>query len=197
MLNIYAVGHPWPGKIPPVGIRFEFDGDHGARIILGFRNPTPLEIHQAKIACLRLGLVSSGDHTTFLLVQNLQYPGGWADAPFSWGKVAPHQRYFETDEAAPSTTGYLFRLYLTDQFGIIRAIRMFTVTPRFSEALNNALRGQERHVDSWSVDAHNAEIAAAYRRWSTSKQMAKAATIIEEAGVPFDTNEASSGIRLA
>jgi hypothetical protein len=173
--------------IPPLGIRFEFSGPTAAMLHLGYERPIPREVRGARTGLLRLGLLPAGKHTLFLLVQQDYLLKGWADAPFAWSKVATKNRYLpvEHEESSRSARGYLFNVVMTDERGIVHALRVTSVTPRFTAILDAALREQEWHANDFSVAAHDAEVEAAYRRWPTANAMASAAAIVEVAGMQF------------
>ncbi|CAO3434177.1 hypothetical protein [Azospirillum endophyticum] len=180
---LISLNQPWPGNPQPLGIRFEFLDDTGPRLHLGLVNPTPREVRGAARGRLRLALVPAGKHTLFLLVQQPELFAGWADAPFAWGKVPSARRCL--DDKSPSSNGYLFGVYLTDQHSVVRALRVATVTPTFTTVLDEAIREQARHLGEFSVAAYDAEVAAAYRRWPRSDDMVRAACVVEALGIPF------------
>ena len=181
-----ALNQPWPGSYQPLGVRFEFRGDTGPRLHFGFANPTPRNIRGATRGKLRLALVPAGKHTLFLLVQQPELYKRWADAPFSWGKLPREQRFVPSEgETSPVTPGYLFQVYLTDQFSVVRGMRVASLTSTFAAALDGMFREQDRHLPDFSEAAHAAEVQAAYKRWPRPEDMVRSAIAFETLGLPF------------
>lgn len=134
-LVAYRVGGPWPHGIPPLGNRFGFSGPDGASLLFAFRDPTACEIWGARRGRLRLGLLEAGRHTLFLLVHQPEILDGSGDCPFARGKVCPERRW--QPRPAPGRPdvpfGYAVMVHMTDQNGIVWAIRKASVSPRFRD----------------------------------------------------------------
>jgi hypothetical protein len=166
------------------GIRLVADAKHAPVIWALFRRPTPREIRCAGAESgtkLKLALVPAGKHTMFMLMDLPGLTQGWADAPFSRGLLPPGLQ-----ELIPRTErqGYLCSLVLLDtDTRIVHALRVFSVSPKFSETFDQLCRDQLANIDTFSPDAHDAEIQAAYRKWPKADAMVKHALVVETAGV--------------
>ncbi len=175
-----AVGKKWPGPIPPAGVRLEFSPRGNPKLFAVYESPTPLEVHGFRKNPIQIALVPGGKHTLFFMFEIERGTNGWADCPYSFLKLAPENREFT--RAPESADGYFMVVHLVDQNGIVHAIRGVSMTPKFSDALDENLRHQARHSGSYSAAAHDAEIGLAYKRWATSAHMVRAAVIKETAG---------------
>ena len=160
-------------------------GGLGPLILQACENPTPQEVRGARTGRIRLALVEAGKHTMFVLICQKDMTKGWADMPFSWNLLQPgkHPLAYKQQEGHARLSRYLFKLVLCDQHAIVRAMRAVTVSPQFTQILDAALLRQQANLGEFSPAAHDAELAAAYRRWPTSEAMLSAAAIVETAGV--------------
>jgi hypothetical protein len=166
------------------GMRLVADAKHAPVIWALFRNPTPREIRCAGADSgtkLKLALVPDGRHTMFWLMDLPGVTEGWADMPFSRGLLPPGLR-----PNIPRTPkqGYLCTLVLLDaDTRIVHALRMFSVSPKFSETFDQLCTEQLARLETFSPEAHDAEIQAAYRKWPRADAMLKHAVIVETAGI--------------
>lgn len=182
-------GKPYPGLVPFEGIRFEMHSGIPT-IFRGSRSPTLREVMGARTGRIDVALAPCGKHSLFLLFKQPELLKGWADMPFSWCKVAKGSRILASSAVPPGATpkGYLLTLILTDQHGVIHALRGVSVSPRFSAAFDGLCREQERHEAEFSVAAHDAEVDAAYRRWPRAEGILSRAVAVEQAGVSFPSS---------
>ena len=166
----------------PLGNRFEIH-DGIPSLYLTYKNPTKMEIYGFNRSKIRLGLVDGGNFTLFLTAEIPIAIDGWSDMPFSYCLLNPKDR--PNGREIGDKQGYTFVAYLIDHNMVIRGIRVFTVSPSFSDALDGQFRKQLSNQHSFTTLKHHAEVEKAYKLYPTSAALAKAATIIEVAGAPF------------
>jgi hypothetical protein len=182
---LLAVGHPVPGWKGPVKEGGEFNIDRGgARLKLAYATPHRVEIKAFRENPIRIGLVRAGVHTAFLLFDIQGCTDGWCDASYALGLVDPDYR--DIDHRSRDK-GWLLAGFLIDAVsGIVCGLRMATMTPAFSQLLDDLVAEQRVALPEFTRQRHNAEIAAAHARWPKPKDMAKDALAIETAGISFE-----------
>lgn len=176
-----AVGarSPFP-PLPGNALQVVFSASQAPVFLLGMRRPTANQVKGARKDSLQVGLLPHGEHTGFLLLRGSRLAADWMDAPFAVAKLPPEERGLP---ACPPTRGYLAQLFLIDtRDNTIRGIRLFTLSPDFSQALQAEVARQQRHAATFSEAAHEAEIHDAYARMPRGADMARQATITERAG---------------
>ena len=111
----------------------------------------------------------------------------WADMPFGWGMLRPETRkaMLEGFALKASDSRYRLSFIVCGQDRIVLALRVVSVSPQFTQALDAALLRQEANLGEFTREAHDAEIAAAYRKWPTGDAMMSAATNVETAGAAY------------
>jgi len=181
---LLVVGQQLPGWKGPSKEGGEFNIDRGgARLRVQYVRPRPSEIRAFRRSKVRFGLVRGGTHTAFLLFSIPGLTVGWADASYALGMVHPEDR--EIDRRGPGEGWLISMLLICAETGVLHALRAVTVTPAFSERLDELVAEQRAVLPAFSRAAHEAEIAAAYRRWPTPNHMAKDALITEFGGLSF------------
>lgn len=183
--QLLSVGKPLPNWTAPMPEGAQLFMDYGGSPFLMFfyNDIAPHEPEALSEGEIRFGLYPAGDHTFFLLHSIEGFTQGWADAPYALGVLSPENR---PKHDRDPTTGYLFSFILAESTtGIIRAMRAATVTPRFSQRLDDALKRLENNLPDFSREKHDAEIQAAYRRFPRPYDMAKGAVVKEVLGRKF------------
>lgn len=150
----------------------------GHELRIFWASPTEAEIEAVRRAPMHLGLFVDG--SVIDLVWRIEGAGGWSDTPFSIHQVP------EASRAIPdATTGEeraLLTVLLVDAAtGILKAIRALSIPPHATERLHAAIRAQA--AAPWEGrEAHLAEIAAIYRRYPDSQDLALAAEVLVRGG---------------
>lgn len=179
MYDVLRVGerHPTIPAGQPDTVRFSANSDH-IELIATFSRLSSKDVRAWSRGRLRLGLLAAGDHTAFILYE-LDGFCSWSDAPFSVGLTPAGGRDLPPRE--PQQRRLLEITLLAADTAEIKALRVASLSPTWSAALEAEIARQMAALPQWSRQVHEAEIAAAYRRW-TAADMAKASQLIEVAG---------------
>jgi hypothetical protein len=185
---VIEVGKPFPSNLHVAngteGFKLNLTSILPIEIIAIYPNPTAAEVYAAQRAELQVGLLDAGDHTFFLLL-NLRHRdpiAGWADMPYAVGLLPPDYR--PKPQATPQT-GYAVNMALVDHQRIVRSLRVFSLTPKFSLEMDRLIAKQLAHIETFTPERHGAEIDAAYAKYPATSAMVKDASLIEIAGTKF------------
>lgn len=162
--------HPTRRSWPEIA-QYNYRGG-GHELVLFLRQPTSPEVRAA-----RQGLASFAFYADQnLLVLLYAFGDGlpWSDAPFSWHLVPAAERVLP-----PETRGEeraLLTVVLVDATtGIIRALRVVTLSATFTRLLHDAIR--EQAARPWPGDAaYDAELATLYQRYPSAAALLKVST---------------------
>ncbi|MBN9525811.1 MAG: hypothetical protein J0H82_06400 [Alphaproteobacteria bacterium] len=169
--------HPLVRPGQPEGVTFGIGAD-GLYLLGVIGDPTPKEIRAWARGRLRLGVLPAGQHVAFLLYE-LDGFAPWSDAPYSLG--LSHGRLPQPPRPEGAA---LMQLTLVDAATAgIKSLRVVSVSAALCAELWRALDGQASALPAYSEAARQAEVDAAYRRWPHSRDMVKAANLIEVAGI--------------
>lgn len=168
--SVYRVGelyHPTRRSWPEVALYQYRGGSH--ELVLFLPRPTSREVR-----AVRQGLASFAFYADQnLLVLLYAFGDGlpWSDAPFSWHLLPEAERVLP-----PETRGEeraLLSVVLVDaETGIIRALRVVTLSPTFTRLLHDAIR--EQAARPWPGDAlYDAQLAALYQRYPSTTALLK------------------------
>jgi hypothetical protein len=179
-MELIAVGSPHPSisANQPDGVRFSagIDGLHLLGVIEGLKSR---EVSAWRTGKIRVGLAGAGRHTLLFLYEINGF-GTWGDAPFSLGLVPTDRR---TLPARQPHQGRLLNITLVEQgTRIVRALRAVSLSPAWCDVLDTLIAEQIRNLPEWTARAHQAEIAAAYRRWPAVSDAIRDGAVVEVAG---------------
>ena len=150
-------------------------------IVAAYDRPNWVEITEFQSGVIRIGLVPAGEHTVFFILRCGTLP--WADMPFALGRL-PDRR--NVPVARSPTAGFFIHMELVDLTShIVCAMHSFTVTPQFSEVLEDQISKQRANLANFSEEKYDAEIAAFYRRYPHQNDMPVGAIVFETAGMKF------------
>ena len=169
------------------GFRLILGRENGIEILAGMPGLDASEIHAARKAPVRIGLLRQGD--ALFLVADIK---GLATVDMPYDHALPPQHLRGLPERS-LTAGFFISLILADtSTGTVRALRGFTVTPRFSSVMEAELAYLDGRVGApdWS---YKRDVELAYRKWPTSNQMLASARIKETAGKPFPAQRVHRG----
>jgi hypothetical protein len=165
-MPIYTVGQPYlsSGKCPE-GAEYNYRGGQHELYLL-FRNPTPAEVAAVKSGAAEFALVL---HRGVIFLLYSFSPGlPWSDAPYSIHLVRHDERTVPSEETLESRA--LLHVILVDApRNTVLVLRALSLSPEFTTILHAAIRRQA--VEPWDAAAHDAAIADAYRRWSSTAEM--------------------------
>lgn len=189
--TLITVGDRLPGWHGPLAEGGEFNLDAaGARLRLAYNRPQPAEIEAFRWHPIRIALTPAGLHTVFFLFDIAGCTAGWADATFALGMLPADERILPDRN---ETSGWLMTCILHDsETGIVRALRLLTMTPVFSASLDQIIAAQRTMLAHFTPDAHFTEIKRGYARWPLPDAIARHAVISETAGLPFPRRAAAN-----
>jgi len=106
----------------------------------------------------------------------------WSDAPYTWHLVPEDNRVPPEPPATPNTRAVLHVVLLDANTGIVRALRLVTLSPDITRTLYEAIKSQtETPWTGWKeYDRH---LAAAYRTYGKSTDLLKLAIARATGGV--------------
>lgn len=140
----------------------------GAHMLdLFYRNLSASEIDDIRFAPVELAInTQASKDVIFFLYRFGSAP--WSDAPYTWHMVT------KDEQTMPATLadgeGQLLSVTLVEATnGIIRALRVVSMSPHFSRKLHDAIRAQAaRPFDQATYDA---ELARCYQRYPDSQAL--------------------------
>jgi hypothetical protein len=177
---VLTVGQPFsPDRTVWDNGRFEyryFSGNHLLQICIA--SPSALEMEGFQKGRIHVALYEQKKVLFFLFKIDQLFD--WSDQPLSV-RLLP-----ESDQEIPdlpSGMRTLLSLVLVDaRTGLVLALRAVTYSHHFSALFRKALVRQKE--DTFSREEHLATIASVYRSIGNPKALAKAAMVMERAGMP-------------
>lgn len=145
-------------------------GPAGIDLLLSIRSPSEREISMVKTAPMKGGLARIDGIATALLVW--RFDGGKPlimDTPLNICIDPRPEMWRIPDREAHEH--FLMNVMLQDGEGTLRASRVVTIPPKLMAAIELQLGCQVMlsAMDMWHAGMYDAEIAALYRRWPTTK----------------------------
>lgn len=140
-MQIVAIGKPlFEGRNKlPEAIEYNYQaGDHA--LLLSMKNLHPSEIKAVREEPAEFGLYCE-DGIIFLLYRFGEILP-WSDSAFSWWNVAEEDRRIPEPRKHPSERILLKIILVEATTGVVKAIRVTTFSPEFTERLHRAIRGQ-------------------------------------------------------
>lgn len=184
MVTIISFGDRLPGWTGPIQEGGEFNIDSGGpRLKIGFVAPRREEIRAFREGRVEVGIVRAGTHTAFFLYKIAGLSVGWCDASYALGLVDPDYRHI--DPRKPNE-GWLISSYFFDaNTGIVRALRVYTISPAFSNILDTIVEDQRAALPGFTREKHYEEIAEVQRKFPTPNDLAPYSLLTETAGISF------------
>lgn len=164
IMQIIAIGKPLFADRTelPEAVEYNYQaGDH--TLLLSMKNLHPNEIRAVREDVAEFGLYCE-DGIIFLLYRfGESLP--WSDSAFSWWNVAEEDRRLPEPQKNPAERILLKIILVEASTGIVKAIRVMTFSPEFTERLHRAIRGQATGEELSREDfiARSLEI---YRKYS-------------------------------
>lgn len=155
-MHVYEIGKPIPGmrNQPPYQERAIYawqGGQHWLQIF--FNRPNQAEIRAVQRGPAEFALTVDGPVIFFLYhIPNLAH---WSDAPYTW-----HLTHLAPDRTPPRelepTEHALLTIHLIDaRSGILKAMRVVSFSPEFSQELHRQIRAQmEQPFDRHAYMSH-------------------------------------------
>jgi len=140
-MQIVAIGKPlFENRTElPEAVEYNYQsGDH--TLLLSMKNLHPKEIEAVREAEAEFGLYC--ENSVIFLLYRFGDALPWSDSAFSWWNVAEEDRRIPSPTENPATRILLKIILVEAATGIVKAIRVTTLSPNFTEKLHDAIRFQ-------------------------------------------------------
>ena len=140
-MQIVAIGKPLfeARRELPEAIEYNYQaGDH--TLLLSMKNLPPKEIEAVRCEKAEFGLFCK--NSIIFLLYRFGETLPWSDSAFSWWNVAEEDRQIPAPRANPAERILLKIILVEAATGIVKAIRVTTFSPEFTEKLHEAIRQQ-------------------------------------------------------
>ncbi len=140
-MQIVAIGKPlFEGRTElPEAIEYNYQaGDH--TLLLSMKNLHPKEIEAVRQEEAEFGLYC--ENSIVFLLYRFGETLPWSDSAFSWWNVSEEDRKIPAPQANPAERILLKIILVEAATGIVKAIRVTTLSPAFTETLHDAIRQQ-------------------------------------------------------
>lgn len=171
-MQIVAIGKPLFEQRSelPEAIEYSYQaGDH--TLLLSMKNLHPKEIEVVREAEAEFGLYC--ENGVIFLLYRFGEALPWSDSAFSWWNVAEEDRRLPAPQINPATRILLKIILVEAATGIVKAIRVTTLSPDFTEKLHNAIREQAAGKELSRAE-FVARSLAIYKNQTPSELVAKA-----------------------
>ena len=171
-MQIVAIGKPlFEGRNElPEAIEYNYQsGDH--TLLLSMKNLHRREIEAVRESEAEFGLYCENGIVFLLYRFGDALP--WSDSAFSWWNVAEEDRQIPAPPKNPAERILLKIILVEAATGIVKAIRVTTLSPAFTEKLHEAIRRQARD-EPFSRDEFVARSLAVYENQSPAELAARA-----------------------
>lgn len=171
-MQIVAIGKPlFEGRDElPEAIEYNYQaGDH--TLLLSMKNLHPCEIRAVREDQAEFGLYC--ENGIIFLLYRFGEALPWSDSAFLWWNVAEEDRRIPAPQANPAERILLKIILAEASTGVVKAIRVTTFSPSFSEKLHSAIRDQASGGE-FSREEFVARGLAIYERRTPADLAAKA-----------------------
>lgn len=170
-MRMLQIGRPFREDVPawPEAYQYNYDVS-GHELLLFAAHLTPREIEGVSAGQADFALSVRDDIIFF----QFRFAGAfdWSDCPFNWHLVAPENRQ-APDLTFPPDVGATLRLVLIEATnGLVRALRVCSLSHRFSKQLHRAILKQ-RALPFNRAD-YERRLAEIYRRTSSTQLVQQA-----------------------
>lgn len=170
-MQIVAIGKPlFEGRTElPEAIEYNYQsGDH--TLLLSMKNLNQKEIEAVREAEAEFGLYCENGIVFLLYRFGAHLP--WSDSAFSWWNVAEEDRQMPAPQANPAERILLKIILVEAATGIVKAIRVTTLSPAFTEKLHDAIRQQATN-EPFSRDEFVSRSLQIYQKFTPADFAAK------------------------
>lgn len=171
-MQIVAIGKPlFEGRNElPEAIEYNYQaGTH--TLLLSMKNMHPKEIEAVREECAEFGLYC--ENGVIFLLYRFGETLPWSDSAFSWWNVAEEDRRIPAPQVNPAERVLLKIILVEAGSGIVKAIRVTTLSPEFTEKLHEAIRRQAAD-EPFSRDEFVARSLAVYQKQNPAELAANA-----------------------
>lgn len=178
IMQIVAIGQPLfeDRDELPEAVEYNYRAGHHM-LLIALKNLHPLEIKAVRETEAEFGLYCENGIIFFLYRFGEILP--WSDCAFSWWNVAEEDRRIPGPQANPSERILLKIILAEALIGIVKAIRVTTLSPSFSERLHSAIR-EQAEGEEFSREEFTARGLVVYQKQTPAELAAK--TIVRTKG---------------
>ncbi len=153
----------------PEAIEYNYQaGDH--TLLLSMKNLHPKEIEAVREEEAEFGLYC--ENSIIFLLYRFGDALPWSDSAFSWWNVAEEDRRIPVPQENPAERILLKIILVEAATGIVKAIRVTTLSPAFTEKLHDAIRCQAIS-EQFSRDEFISRSLAIYQKQTPTDLAAK------------------------
>lgn len=171
-MQIVALGKPlFEGRNElPEAIEYNYQaGDH--TLLLSMKNLHPKEIEAVQREETEFGLYC--ENGIIFLLYRFGETLPWSDSAFSWWNVSEEDRRIPAPQENPAERILLKIILVEATTGVVKAIRVMTFSPSFTERLHRAIRGQAAG-EEFSREEFVARSLEIYNKYSSADLAEKA-----------------------
>lgn len=171
-MQIVAIGKPlFEERCElPEAVEYSYQsGDH--TLLLSMKNLHSQEIEAVREAEAEFGLYC--ENGVIFLLYRFGEALPWSDSAFSWWNVSEEDRKIPAPQSNPAERILLKIILIEAANGIVKAIRVTTLSPVFTEKLHTAIRKQATG-EEFSRDEFVARSLAVYKNKTPSELAANA-----------------------
>ncbi len=171
-MQIVAIGKPlFEERCElPEAIEYNYQsGDH--TLLLSMKNLHPKEIEAVRESEAEFGLYC--ENSILFLLYRFGEALPWSDSAFSWWNIAEEDRRIPAPIENPAERILLKIILVEAATGIVKAIRVTTLSPVFTEKLHDAIR-QQATSQPFSRDEFVARSLLVYKKRTPAELAAKA-----------------------
>lgn len=142
----------------------------GHELVLFYPQPSAHEVQAIKRGTVEVALYTEGD---LLLLLHRFGDLPWSDSPYSWHllrQALPEQATLPPPLGEGEESRTLLTVILVNAAtGVIRALRVVSLSPAFTTALHLAILSQAQRP--WPGEAYDRQLADLYRRYPTTEAL--------------------------
>lgn len=173
-MNVYEVGKPYNPhrKTWPDGSQFNFRGGE-AELLLTLTSPTAGEVEGVKVGACAFALFV--EPPLIQICYSFKGAFTWSEAPFSWHRMVACVPSSEAilplapEQLAPESRDLLRVILIDGKTGIVKALRVVTLSPSFTVALHRAIR--EQATGPYNDVAYLAALSRLYQRFRDAREL--------------------------
>ena len=168
-LTTYTVGKLYNPNLTSWPQTAQFNYRCGAaELCLFYDSPGNFEIASIREGIARFALVPY--HDVVFLLYKFGEEVNWSDAPYSWWLLPESERIPPPTGLTPQTRALLHVMLINSSDGILKAVRVTTLSPAFTRTLFSDVRRQIAR--GWPGEqAYDRQIDQAYAIWPTPRAM--------------------------
>lgn len=172
MATTLSVGQPYAPGVSRYPECTQYNFRAGAHeLILFYGSPSKGEVYAARKGTAEFALALPSPQV-IILAHRFGDDLPWSDSPYSWHLVPERERDLPSADLEQSMRAQLRVVLVDAATGIVRALRLLTLSPAFTRALHAAIREQA----ALPFDGYDRALREAYARHpSTDSLVARAA----------------------